>query len=339
MNELRPNETSYLVTQAKLRVRRELILIFLATVGTISLVWFYSLSNYSKLDLFDQLSLFIFGISSICCLALGAFLFLSKEIERTLAKILSLQSKQLDEQKNIAQQAAKMSALGEMMGGLAHEINTPLAAIKLFLNQAIDEIGSDVPDLKNLNEFLHKSDLTVDRIAKIIKGLKTFSRAGQSDPFIGFSVQEAIEDAMILCEERFKKEQVDLRWSIPPETIKIDCRPIELTQVIINLIGNAIDAIASSSDKWIELHVSDFDSCIQIRVTDSGWGIPLEMAEKIFQPFFTTKEVGKGTGIGLSISHGIVKGHNGKLFVDTSLNNTSFVIELPKIQLSEAGAA
>lgn len=229
-----------------------------------------------------------------------------------------------------------MSALGEMVGGIAHEINTPLAAIKMFLGEAISELEKGTTaDPLTLANYLHKSDATIDRIAKIIKGLRTFARSGELDPFQEFSVQEAIEDALILCGDRFKNEGVELNWEIPASTIMIECRPIEITQVLLNLLGNALDAVSKLEKKWVLLHVSDTPDFIQMRVTDSGSGIDPEILDKIFQPFFTTKEIGKGTGIGLSISVGIIKGHNGRLFVDPGQLNTSFVIEIPKRQSLE----
>lgn len=242
-----------------------------------------------------------------------------------------------DVQKNIALQASKMSALGEMAAGIAHEINTPLCAIKMFLGEAISELekGTACNSLE-LATYLHKSDATIDRIAKIIKGLRTFARSGELEPFQSYSVQEAIEDALILCGDRFHTENVELNWEIPPETLMIECRPVEIIQVLLNLMGNALDAVSSLQERWVRLQVTHTPDFVQFRVTDSGPGIDPIILDKIFQPFFTTKDIGKGTGIGLSISMGIVKGHNGRLFVDPGALNTCFVIEIPKKQGMEA---
>ncbi len=282
---------------------------------------------------FDLVVLLIILFSAMILLCTMVVLKMRENIQASILKMSTAADIELNEQKNIALQAAKMSALGEMVGGIAHEINTPLAAIKMFLNEAISELErGEQSDKDALADYIHKSDATIDRIAKIIKGLKTFARAGELDPFTDFSVQECIEDAVILCEDRFKSDSVDLRWEIPASTIMIECRPIEITQVLLNLMNNALDAVSKLPEKWVTVQVDDTPDFVQFRVTDSGAGIPPEHLEKIFQPFFTTKEIGKGTGIGLSISVGIIKSHNGRLFIDPGHLNTSFVIEIPKKQ-------
>lgn len=116
------------------------------------------------------------------------------------------------------------------------------------------------------------------------------------------------------------------------EGLKIEGRPAQLSQVILNLISNAVDAIMHQPEKWVELKITLQNEMIIFSVTDSGNGIPKEVAEKIMQPFFTTKEIGKGTGLGLSISKGIVEDHQGKFYYDENCKNTRFCVEIPIIQ-------
>ncbi|KYG63609.1 hypothetical protein AZI87_14530 [Bdellovibrio bacteriovorus] len=303
------------------------VALFIFTILTASLFHKESFLNH----LFDVICLLVALCSIVAISLCHLYLESQKHAAQTIA-VLESKSQELQEQKTIALQSAKMSALGEMVAGMAHEINTPLAAIKMFLSEALYEIENNKADNSTLIGYLHKSDATIDRISKIIKGLRTFARSGETDPFQPYSVQEAIEDAMILCGDRFNTEGVELRWEIPAETIPIECRPVEITQVLLNLMGNALDAVGKLDQKWIELNVSQTPDFVQMRVTDSGPGIDPLVLDKIFQPFFTTKDVGKGTGIGLSISMGIAKGHNGRLFIDPGHVNTSFVIEIPKRQ-------
>lgn len=108
------------------------------------------------------------------------------------------------------------------------------------------------------------------------------------------------------------------------------CRPSELSRVFLNLLNNAFDAVANLPEKWIKVDISDSDTCTEISVTDSGHGISKEVSDKMFNPFFTTKETGKGTGLGLSISVAIVQVHNGKMYLDSECPNTRFVVEIPK---------
>jgi C4-dicarboxylate-specific signal transduction histidine kinase len=110
---------------------------------------------------------------------------------------------------------------------------------------------------------------------------------------------------------------------------QVNCRPTQLSQVLLNLLSNAFDAVSALSEKWVRLTVTQEEQKLIIKVIDSGNGIPSDIAEKIMQPFFTTKVIGKGTGLGLSISRGIIESHEGALFYDPSEKNTTFVIELP----------
>ncbi len=248
---------------------------------------------------------------------------------RLIETNMRLENEAVDRTQQLAA-ASKMSALGEMMGGVAHEINTPLATIKLITNQALTEIQSGIPDIDAVALNLQRIDGTTDRVAKIIKGLKTFARSGEHDPMEESSLQTIIEDTLILAEDKLRNHLVDFQWEIPPETIKIICRPVEISQILLNLITNSIDAIAGFENKWIKLIVKDLGDTLDIHVIDSGSGIPEDLRFKIFEPFVTTKPIGKGTGIGLSISHGIAKSHNGDLYIDTNNANTCFILSLPK---------
>ncbi|NUN07129.1 MAG: HAMP domain-containing protein [Bdellovibrio sp.] len=248
---------------------------------------------------------------------------------RLIETNMRLENEAVDRTQQLAA-ASKMSALGEMMGGVAHEINTPLATIKLITGQALSDIQSGIPDIDAIVLNLQRIDGTTDRVAKIIKGLKTFSRSGEHDPMELASLQSIIEDTLVLSEDKLRKHNVDFQWEIPAETIELVCRPVEVSQILLNLITNSIDAIENHETKWVKLTVQDLGDSITIQVIDSGEGIPEELRYKIFEPFVTTKAIGKGTGIGLSISHGIARGHKGDLYVDSSQVNTCFVLTLPK---------
>jgi C4-dicarboxylate-specific signal transduction histidine kinase len=107
---------------------------------------------------------------------------------------------------------------------------------------------------------------------------------------------------------------------------------VQISQVLLNLISNACDAIAERDEKWIRIGAERKNGLVSIYVMDSGTGIPETVREKMFQPFFTTKEIGKGTGLGLSISTGILDAHNGSLSIDSTKPNTCFVVQLPESQ-------
>lgn len=228
---------------------------------------------------------------------------------------------------------SKMSALGEMAGGLAHEINTPLATIRLRAEQMEDLILDPNFRVEFLKKNVEAIKTTTDRITKIINGLRFFSRQQSNDtPTVCF-IKSIIEDTLSFCHERFKNHGIDLEIIKGDvyESTKVQCRPVEISQVLLNLLNNAYDAIGSLEKKWIQILVQESETNIEVSITDSGPGIPPEILSKIMQPFFTTKEIGKGTGLGLSISVGIMKNHGGELLIDNSVSNTRFVLRFPKV--------
>ncbi len=237
---------------------------------------------------------------------------------------------QMENEKALALQSAKLAALGEMAAGIAHEINTPLTIIQL-LGDKIKRVCAKTPlEVSKIYESLELLNSTIGRISKIIQGLRSFARNDSDAPYENVPVSKLFEDTLVLCQEKCKKMSVDLQINIPPDTLALYGNAIQLSQVLINLISNAVDAIADTPEAWIKLAATEIGNNIEISVTDSGHGIPPAVAEKIFNPFFTTKEVGKGTGIGLSISKNIMDAHKGKINLDHTSPNTRFKIFLPK---------
>jgi len=230
----------------------------------------------------------------------------------------------------VLSQQSRMSALGEMASGIAHEINNPLAVMVAKAGQLKEYLTDGPVDVQKFSDELGKIETTGFRISKIIKGLSQFSRNSESDPMEMMPLQQIFDDTLELCKEKIKNSGIDLRVRIEGPTL-ILCRPSQISQVLLNLLNNGIDALEGHDSKWIELAVTEGANgeTLMITVTDGGLGIPPAVADKIMQPFFSTKEVGKGTGLGLSISKGIVEAHGGKFYYDPSAKHTRFVIELP----------
>lgn len=228
-------------------------------------------------------------------------------------------------------QSSKLATLGEMAGGIAHEINNPLTIINGKAKQIKRLIDSRDVDFERVRTELIKIESTTERIAKIIRGLRSFSRNADADPMEKTKLKQILDDTLELCRERFKNHSIDLEINCSEE-ILLECRPSQISQILINLLSNSSDAIENLPEKWVSLHVQDHGESILISVTDSGTGIPSSIVERMMNPFFTTKEVGKGTGLGLSISKGIAQDHHGRLKYDPSSRNTRFILELSKIQ-------
>lgn len=225
-------------------------------------------------------------------------------------------------------QSAKMATLGEMAAGIAHEINNPLAIIKGKADNITRLLSLGRFDEKKMSSDLSLISNTVDRIAKIIIGLRSFSRDSSKEAMTLVDLRKLIEESTDFCKERFRTGKVSLEMSCD-EHLELQCRPIQIGQVILNLLNNSYDAVQNLKTKWVKISVDKQHGQLSISVTDSGSGIPQAIAEKMMQPFFTSKEVGKGTGLGLSISRGIIQDHGGKFYYDKESKNTRFVIELP----------
>lgn len=224
---------------------------------------------------------------------------------------------------------SKLVALGEMAAGVAHEINTPLNAILFCAEQIQSSIKANSVDKVEIEQMSEVIVETSQRIAKIVRGLKAVARDGSSDPLELTPIEWIVEQALSLCSYRILQNGINVDFVKPKMPIAIDCRAVQIGQVLLNLLNNAFDAIVDSENPWIKIEAKIDSFKVLIEVTDSGTGLTNEIRQKLFEPFFTTKGLGKGTGIGLSISQGIVKAHNGKMFLDETSPNTRFVVELP----------
>lgn len=224
-----------------------------------------------------------------------------------------------ERQKNI--QFSKLASLGEMSAGVAHEINNPLTIILGSL-ELLTKYKDDDEKFSKKVQTIEKS---VHRIAKIVKNLKKFSRTSDSDNKKVLSARAIINECNELIELKSKRHQIDIKL-VSENDFQFYGNEIEVEQVIINLLTNAVDAIKELDERWIHIEIT---SSGQIIVTDSGAGIDEKVLLKLFEPFYTTKAIGEGTGLGLSISKAIVEDHAGTLSYDSTQKNTTFIITLP----------
>jgi PAS domain S-box-containing protein len=227
--------------------------------------------------------------------------------------------------------AAKMSALGEMAGGMAHEVNNPMGIIHARASDLM-EIAEDCEAVpaELVKTTMEKIRKTASRVTTITMALRRFARETRGDPTQDTAVREILDETLPFCLERLKQSSVELRIVPVDQSVRIDCKPTEISQVILNLLNNAVDAVGPLADKWVEVQVKGIGEEVEISVMDSGSGIPEKLRDKIGQPFFTTKTIGQGTGLGLSISKGIVEAHGGRLSLDLECEHTRFLVRLPK---------
>ncbi|HTL38041.1 MAG TPA: ATP-binding protein [Kofleriaceae bacterium] len=227
-----------------------------------------------------------------------------------------------------AAQGARLAALGEMSSGIAHEIRNPLAAINIAASQIV-ELSTQPAQVAELGERIQR---VVMRASRIIEGLRSFSRDASGDPLVPARVDRVIADTLELCGKRLTDKGVELTIADVSPDLVVQCRPVQLSQVLMNLLGNAYDAVSTAQERWIRLDVHADGGWLEIAVSDSGPGIPKELKSRIFEPFFTTKDVDRGTGLGLSLSRGIVETHQGTLELDTSSKHTRLAMRIPLAQ-------
>lgn len=249
-------------------------------------------------------------------------------------KIVKEQTEVIKAQEQQVFQAEKLASLGQMAGGIAHEINNPLAIIKNYISgiEKLTKKGKET-DIEKLTSFAGEAKKTVDRIAAIVKSMLSLSRNSLEDQKEPLSCQEIINTIISLCEEKSKNKSIpfSLENSLE-ETDKIQSQGTQISQALLNLLINAFDAVEESHDqeKWVRLHCEKIsDSHVLFSIENSGEKISPENINKIFDPFYTTKNIGKGTGLGLALSKKIVQNHQGELFIETEAENTRFCVKRP----------
>jgi PAS domain S-box-containing protein len=231
---------------------------------------------------------------------------------------------ELESQKLKLNHSSRLAALGEMSAGIAHEINNPLAVINGYLSLIPRYLNNGEKILEitgNLQRASH-------RMQKIVGGLKKFSRTGSALNFSSHPLCDIIKESLALTEAKSKFSGVPVGFECESDS-SILCDEIEVEQVIVNLVNNAIDAVKGLPEKWVKVRIFEEEGAVLLRVEDSGAGIPVEVEAKMFEPFFTTKSVSEGTGLGLSITKGILTEHNASIGIRRDLPNTCLEIRFP----------
>jgi histidine kinase len=260
-----------------------------------------------------------------------------------LACVVDITDRLKDELKLI--QAGKMATLGEMATGVAHELNQPLAVLKTASNYFLRKASKHepIPD-EILNTMAAEMDSYINRASHIINHLRQFGR--KSDLALEpVQVNTVLHQAFDMFSQQLKLREIEVQWNLDESLPEIQAEPGMLEQVFINLLLNARDAIEEkwrSSDpppqqpKAITIKSFQRDRQVVIEVSDTGIGIPASVRSKIFEPFYTTKKVGEGTGIGLSISYGIIKDFGGTIQVQSDPGQGAcFTIRFPSGPVDE----
>jgi len=235
-------------------------------------------------------------------------------------------------QKQLAQ-SEKMASLGQLAAGVAHEINNPLTGVLFYASLLLERKDLDEDAREDLNYVVEDAN----RCKNIVKSLLVYSRSTDSNKRI-VHINEIVEQSLKLVRDQKKFRNIKIRRLLDDEMMLINADVSKLNQVIINLIINAADAMNGTGRISLNTYRDKPHKKVFLEVEDTGEGIPRENLSKIFDPFFTTKEVGKSTGLGLSIVYGIIEEHGGRIAVKkTGAKGTTFILEFPMYVPSEDG--
>lgn len=247
--------------------------------------------------------------------------------ERT-SELVETRKTILDQQQTLLK-AERLSSLGQMAAEIAHEINNPMGIIATTTYLMRSKIEDGETNKDELLESLNDIEGTVNRVSKIIRGLKNVSRNAIDENVRAVPMKEIINDVVSISSDKFKAHSISFTYV--DRGHEVYCRRVQISQVLLNLVTNAYDAVKDlSGERWVRIEVKQDPKWTHILVSNSGPSIPEETRMKIFQPFFTTKDLGKGTGLGLSLSQTIVENHGGIIELNTGIPFTQFDVRLPK---------
>jgi two-component system NtrC family sensor kinase len=222
----------------------------------------------------------------------------------------------------------RLAMIGRLAAGIAHEINNPLGGIMLFSSLLLKKAPPESIERENLERISNEAK----RCQKIVHGLLDFSR--QRSPKIESNdIREVIEKTLGLIENQAMFQNIEVVKDYAADCPAVQADASQMQQVFINIIINAVEAMKGQGKLTISTRTADQAKAVQISITDTGCGISPENLDRLFEPFFTTREVGKGTGLGLSISRGIVENHGGTIWASSRIGEGStFFIRIPSGQ-------
>ena len=231
-----------------------------------------------------------------------------------------------------SQYASKLASLGELSAGIAHEVNNPLTIIEGAASLIKVILAEEPLDKNALEKSANKVIDTSQRIARIIKSLRTLSGNADNEPFRNFSFTDVVEPSVEICKARLNEHDIELKIIPAKDDVALFGNEVQVSQVLMNLVSNAIDAVKDlETSRHIEVRYVPSVKWLDILISDNGLGIKEEIKDKIMDPFFSTKALGQGTGLGLSISKSIMEHHGGSLELMGHVSQTTFRLRFPRM--------
>ncbi len=241
-------------------------------------------------------------------------------------KELKQANQELREKQKQLVHAEKLASLGALAAGVAHEINNPLGTISLYAQMTTDELNEDQEDVRENMDIILKH---ANRAGQIVKNLLAYARDTELE-MRKVKANAVLKDVLAMTAHQAELQQVAVAIKLADDVPVIVGDQDKLRQVFLNIVINALQAMPDGGQLSVTSCTSSDESALQVKIKDTGCGIPPEHVGKIFDPFFTTKETGKGTGLGLSVSYGIIEQHHGLLAVESQPGEgTTFTITFP----------
>lgn len=261
---------------------------------------------------------------------LFAALFLSSLIIYLIFRRLEIKSEELRKAQEQLMQAGKLASTGQLAAGVAHELNNPLTTVSGYAQLLLKRLNKKDPNYKRIEAMAEESQ----RCKAIIKNLLDFSRQPKGEDYRTLNVNIPLKNTLSLVGEQVRLQDIKIIKNLDSHLPRIKANPSQLEQVFMNIVSNALDSMPRGGE--LRIATRKIDNRVEITFTDTGCGIKSEDMNKVFNPFFTTKRPGRGVGLGLSVSYGIIKEHGGEIGVESEEGKGSiFTIRLP---VQEKGA-
>lgn len=275
--------------------------------------------SFENRAVFYNVSLTFFALSTALLVYVG----------KTYAEIIVNENKKTYK---LLESQDRLASLGMLAGNITHEINNPLQVLMGASQLINSEINKEVPSKDSIVKHTNAIDDKVKNIAEIVKGLKLLSRDGKNDEIQEIELIELLKEVNQIMTTNLSdfSFKFDVNNQLTNKNFKFMSNRILILRVLTNLITNSVYAIKGLDEKWVQLIVTEDIYSFEMRIVDSGDGIPQDILEKIYEPLFTTKPDGEGTGIGLALCNDIIESLGGKLRYELFNGNTSFLICLPK---------
>ncbi|TSA58148.1 response regulator [bacterium] len=269
---------------------------------------------------------------------------ITSKMNKELEKRIEERTHELSQTQAQLFQTSKLATLGEVSAGLAHELNQPLTGISLAVTNVRKSIERELLTEEEIKEAIQDIENNVRRMSNVITHIRTFARQ-DTLKFRQMDVNKSVESALSLLGEQLRLREIEVIKELAHDLPTIVGEPYQVEQVVVNIISNARDAL-NEKGKWdpkriegwskkLEIRTSSKGKWVCVDISDNGVGMSAETEQRMFDPFYTTKEVGKATGLGMSISYGIIQSHRGRIDVEAEEGKgTTVSVKLP-IQVEE----